>query len=121
MSVHQRFGTSVVPGGVIVAIAATASAQNRAATVNVNANGNIKVGGSYYASATFVVNNVGNPGTQPLLNLVEQSWVWTGSAWQRADLAGCQFTSVERIDEANWMIGSGTKNGVTRSFVLTPR
>lgn len=83
-------------------------------------NGNIKVGSSY-VNATFVVNNVGNPGSQPLLNLAEQSWVWTGSTWQRADLAGWQFTSVERINEANWIIGSGTKNGVTRSFVLSPR
>jgi hypothetical protein len=40
MPVHQRLGKSVVLGGVIAAIAATASAQNPAATVNVNANAN---------------------------------------------------------------------------------
>ena len=31
----------------------------------------------------IVISNQGDPGSQPMLNLNEQSWVWTGSAWER--------------------------------------
>jgi hypothetical protein len=56
-----------------------------------------------------------------MLNLTEQSWVWTGSVWQRADLNGWVLTSAERVNREGWIVGYGTKSGQTRAFVLSPR
>lgn len=69
----------------------------------------------------FVVSNVGNPGSQPMLNLAEQSWVFVSGNWQRADVNGWVLTSAERINREGWIVGYGTKSGQTRAFVLSPR
>jgi hypothetical protein len=80
----------------------------------------LKIGGLMKWRA-FVVSNQGNPGSQPMLNLAEQSWVWTGTQWQRADLNGWVLTSAERVNREGWIVGYGTKNSQTHAFVLSPR
>jgi len=81
----------------------------------------VKVSGVMVERA-FVVSNVGNPGSQPMLNLTEQSHVYLGgNNWQRADLNGWVLLSAERANPAGWIVGYGTKSGQTRAFVLAPR
>jgi hypothetical protein len=81
---------------------------------------NLKVG-QYMPTRAFVVSNQGNAGSQAMLNLTEQSWVWTGSQWQRADVNGWILISAERVNREGWIVGYGTKSGQTRAFVLSPR
>ena len=106
--------------------AGTANAGNRSVAFAISAKGlivgqsKLKVGQSMVDRA-FVVSNQGNPGSQPMLNLTEQSWVWTGSAWQRADANGWVLTSAERVNREGWIVGYGTKSGQTRAFILSPR
>lgn len=106
--------------------AGTPDAGNRSVAFAISAKGlivgqsNLKVGQSFLYRA-FVVSNQGNAGSQPMLNLTEQSWVWTGSQWQRADVNGWVLTSAERINREGWIVGYGTKAGQTRAFVLSPR
>jgi hypothetical protein len=70
----------------------------------------------------FVISNQGDPGSQPMLNLAEQSWVWQGVlGWKRADTAGWVFTSAERVNRVGWIVGYGTVSGQTHAFVLAPR
>lgn len=77
--------------------------------------------GSSYLTRAFVLANQGNVGSQPLLPLTEQAWVLTGGTWQRADTTGWALVSAERVNDANWIVGYGTKAGTTRAFLLTPR
>lgn len=77
--------------------------------------------GSSYVTRTFVLANQGNVGSQPLLPLTEQAWVLTSCTWQQADTSGWALVSAERVNDANWIVGYGTKAGTTRAFLLTPR
>jgi hypothetical protein len=71
----------------------------------------------------FVVSNHGNPGSQSLIDLNDPNYtsVWNGSTWISLAQAGWILTAAEKVNNGNWIIGSGTKNGVTRGFVLSPR
>ncbi|HKS36157.1 MAG TPA: hypothetical protein VJW76_03135, partial [Verrucomicrobiae bacterium] len=106
--------------------AGTLDAGDRSIALAVSAKGlivgqsKLKVGGSMVWRA-FVVSNQGNPGSQPMLNLAEQTWVWTGTQWQRADVNGWVLTSAERVNREGWIVGYGVKNSQTRAFVLSPR
>ena len=106
--------------------AGTANAGNRSVAFAISAKGlivgqsNLKVG-QYFQNRAFVVSNQGNAGSQPMLNLTEQSWVLVGGNWQRADANGWMLTSAERINREGWIVGYGTKSGQTRAFVLSPR
>jgi hypothetical protein len=105
--------------------AGTANAGNQSIAYGINDNGLIvgrsmlKISGVNQWRA-FVCSNQGNPGSQPMLNLVEQSWVWTGSIFQRADLNGWTFTRAEKVNNANWIVAYGVKNGTTYAVVLSP-
>lgn len=107
--------------------AGTGNAGNRSVAFAIGANGlivgqwKLKVSGVMVDRA-FVLSNVGAPGSQPMLNLTEQSWVPIGgNNFQRADINGWALISAERINPAGWIVGYGTKSGQTRAFVLSPR
>jgi hypothetical protein len=70
----------------------------------------------------FVVSNLGSPGSQPLLKLVEKSWVHSGNNWVRADVAGWSFNGAKlKLNEVNWIVGYGTRSGTVYGFALKPR
>jgi len=69
----------------------------------------------------FVLSNVGNPGSQPMLNLTDQSSVFVGGNWVPAAQRGWILITAERINPAGWIVGYGTLYGQTRGFVLAPR
>jgi hypothetical protein len=70
----------------------------------------------------FVASNVGAPGSQPLLKLVEKSWVKIGNNWVRADLNGGSFNGAKlKLNEANWIVGYGVRYGTVYGFALKPR
>lgn len=80
----------------------------------------LKVGASQVWRA-FVLSNAGNPGTQPLVNLNDVTWMWVNNQWVLATSQGWTLVSAERINRAGWIVGYGTKGGQARAFVLSPR
>ena len=77
----------------------------------------VKVGTSQVWRAV-VSNDVGSPGSLPLIDLNTITYVANGST---ATSAGWTLTSAERINRVGWIVGYGTKSGQTRAFVLSPR
>jgi hypothetical protein len=109
----------------------TADAGNSSVANAISANGlivgksKLKVNGAMVDRA-FVVSNVGNPDSQPMLNLTEQASVYVhigGGVWEWRPISqyGYVITSAERINPAGWIVGYGTFAGQTRAFVLAPR
>jgi len=109
----------------------TADAGFRSVAFAISANGlivgqsNVKVG-QYFQNRAFVVSNQGNPDSQPMLDLTEQTSVYVhigGGVWEWRPISqyGYVITSAERINPAGWIVGYGTFSGQTRAFVLAPR
>lgn len=65
----------------------------------------------------FVANN----GSQPMQNLNDITSVNISGTWYTVASQGWKLVSAERINRAGWIVGYGTKSGVTRAFVLSPR
>jgi beta-lactamase class D len=63
----------------------------------------------------------GNPGSRPLVNLNDVTWMWVNNQWVLATSQGWTLVSAERINRAGWIVGYGTKAGQSRAFVLSPR
>ncbi len=105
----------------------TANAGTESVANSISANGlivgmsKVKVGANQVWRA-FVTGNVGNAGSQPLLNLNDHAYVYTGSGSSPVLATGQGWTlvSAERINRRGWIAGYGTKNGQTRAFVLSP-
>ena len=105
-----------------------ASAGNWSAAYAINDQGlivgqsTIKIGSSYQTRA-FVVGNAGNPGSQPMLELTAQAWVFLSQygTWHTAASQGWTLISAERINGNNWIVGYGYKSGQYRAFMLSPR
>jgi probable HAF family extracellular repeat protein len=106
--------------------AGTANAGTESVANAISANGTIagqsrlKVGSSQVWRA-FVLSNAGNPGSQPLVNLNDVTWLWVNNQWVLATSQGWTLVSAERVNRAGWIVGYGTKAGQTRAFVLSPR
>lgn len=56
-----------------------------------------------------------------MLDLTENTYVWTGSTWQRSDLNGWLLTQADKVNDARWIVGYAKKNGNTYSVLLAPR
>lgn len=106
--------------------AGTANAGTESVAKAISANGvivgqsKLKVGTSQVWRA-FVASNAGNPGSQPLVNLNDNTSMFVNGQWVLATTQGWTLLSAERVNRAGWIIGYGTKGGVTRAFVLSPR
>jgi hypothetical protein len=74
-----------------------------------------------YQMRAFVVGNAGNPGSQPMLELTGQAWVFLAGNWYTAASTGWTLMSAERINGNNWIVGWGYKGGQYRAFMLSPR
>lgn len=106
----------------------TANAGTESVANSISANGvivgmsKVKVGANQVWQA-FVTGNVGNPGSQPLLNLNDHAYLYTGSGTPPVLASGQGWTlvSAERINRRGWIVGYGTKSGQSRAFVLSPR
>lgn len=111
-----------------VLAAGTANAGTESMANGISSNGiivgmsKVKVGASQVWRA-FVSGNVGAPGSQPLVNLNDLAYIYTGPGTPPvlATAQGWTLVSAERINRAGWITGYGTKNGQTRAFVLSPR
>ena len=103
-----------------------ASAGNWSAAYAINDQGlivgqsTIKVG-SVYPTRAFVLSNAGNPGSQAMLELTGQAWVFQNQQWYTAASQGWTLISAERINGNNWIVGWGYKSGQYRAFMLSPR
>jgi uncharacterized membrane protein len=89
----------------------------------------IKVGNSMVWHG-FISSNQGNPGSQGLIDLNDIKDPTTNTPWVAVNVGGIFYSaasqgwvinSVEKVDDSNWIVGYGTKSGVTRAFVLEPR
>jgi probable HAF family extracellular repeat protein len=69
----------------------------------------------------FVAANAGNAGSQPLINLTDQSYILSGGTWYTAASQGWAIINAERINDSNWIVGTATVNGTFRAVVLSPR
>jgi hypothetical protein len=101
-----------------------ASAGNSSVAYGINDQGLIvgqsTTSGAYQMRA-FVVGNAGNPGSQPMLELTGQAWVFLAGNWYTAASTGWTLMSAERINGNNWIVGWGYKGGQYRAFMLSPR
>jgi len=104
----------------------TAYAGNSSVAYAISANGlivgksKLKVSGVMVDRA-FVVSNVGNPDSQPMLNLIDLSSVLVGGNWIPAAQDGWVLSRAVGVNPAGWVVGYGTKGGQTRAFLLLPK
>ena len=77
--------------------------------------------GAGQVARAFVVSNAGTPGSQPLVNLNDNTYVIVNGQPVLATTQGWTLLSAERVSRAGWIAGYGVKAGVNRAFVLSPR
>jgi uncharacterized membrane protein len=69
----------------------------------------------------FIFSNEGNPESQFLINLTDQTDVDVGGQMYPAASQGWAVINAERINENNWIVGTATYNGQTRAVLLIPQ
>jgi len=71
----------------------------------------------------FVVSNQGEAGSQPLINLTGQSWIYQTGNWYTAASQGWAIINAERINDSNWIVATAARSGVSGAYavLLTPR
>jgi hypothetical protein len=73
-------------------------------------------------SHAFVLSNRGDAGSQPLMDLNDQTWVDIGGGqWATAASQGWVLYSAKKMNENNWIVGYGYKgNAPNEPFLLKP-